>query len=531
MKSGEIRQWLCSSEIVNINDKDCLLAMAVDITERKQDELELRINEERFRLIAENSADMIMCVQVSPEIRVDYISPSSENILGYTPDTFCQDPYIGMKCIHPEDKKLFSRVIDIEDDTGKTPVVLRWLHKSGKIVWTEGSGGIIRNDKGEPVTIYIVAHDITERVKAEEALKQSEEKFYRFFQSNPYSIAITTIEDGTFLEINESFTRFCGYTRDDVINRTSKEINAWINQADRAKMMNLLEKYGSVINQEYNFCKKTGEMHTALISAEPIDFENKKCIISVGLDITDYNKAMEEAREAENLRKLDRMRQELLANISHELRTPLSGIKGFATMLMDYGERLSEEEKRGYLDTIDKNTDRLVELVERLLDMSRLEAGMLSINQSPVDLDILCREAVDEARIRTKTHIFTLDLPIKLPKVNIDARRIRQVIDNLIDNAVKYSEKGTEITISVRKHQRALVLTVDDRGAGISQEDLPHIFERMFHSGKRQRREADGAGLGLSICKGLIEAHNGKIWMESEENKGSKCSFTLPIKY
>ena len=176
-----------------------------------------------------------------------------------------------------------------------------------------------------------------------------------------------------------------------------------------------------------------------------------------------------------------------------------------------------------------KNTDRLAELIEQLLEMSRLGAGMLTINRMATTINKLCREAIAEAQVRSPTHRFILDLAKRLHKVNIDTRRIRQVLDNLISNAVKYSQAGTEVTVSARRAGPEILICITDQGIGIPEEDLPRVFEPMFRSRQRQLPGAGGAGLGLSICKGLLEAHGGRIWIESEEGKGTKCFFTLPI--
>jgi two-component system sensor histidine kinase KdpD len=252
--------------------------------------------------------------------------------------------------------------------------------------------------------------------------------------------------------------------------------------------------------------------------------------LSITNDITGYMQMEHQAREADNLREVDRLRTELLANVSHELRTPLASIKGFATMLMDYEKRLKYHEKREYLETIDKNADRLVELIEQLLEMSRLGVGMLSIKKNPADIINLCQDTISEARVRAPDHIFKLDLPPRLPRISIDDKRIRQVLDNVIDNAIKYSDTGTEIVLSVQKNRSEMHFTVTDHGSGISKDDLPRVFERTFHSARGQKSGVPGAGLGLTICKALIEAHEGRIWIESEEGVGTKCFITLPLK-
>ena len=168
---------------------------------------------------------------------------------------------------------------------------------------------------------------------------------------------------------------------------------------------------GRISNEEYHFRTKSGEIRTVLFSAEQIEFEGEPCVLAVTNDITDYKRMEAQALEAENLREVDRLRTELLANVSHELRTPLASIKGFATMLLDYEKRLKRQEKREYLETIDKNADRLVELIEQLLEMSRLGVGMLSIKKTPADVIKLCQTIITEARVRAPGHNFVLDLP------------------------------------------------------------------------------------------------------------------------
>ena len=245
---------------------------------------------------------------------------------------------------------------------------------------------------------------------------------------------------------------------------------------------------------------------------------------------TEHKRTEEESHKIETMRRVEQARTELLANVSHELRTPLASIKGFSTMLIDYDKKLKRDEKRQYLGVIDKATDRLIELIDQLLDMSRLEAGLIILDKVPTSIHRLSREVIIEAQVRSHHHILKLDLPKKrLPRVRVDAKRIRQVMENLIDNAVKYSAQGTEVTLSVRKIGQELFITVTDKGIGIAADELPKVFDRMYRVKRRLVPGIGGAGLGLSICKGLVEAHDGRIWIESEEGEGTKCFFTLPL--
>jgi two-component system sensor histidine kinase KdpD len=319
------------------------------------------------------------------------------------------------------------------------------------------------------------------------------------------------------------------FTRDEVIGHSSLELNIWVNPADRVDMVRQLKELGRVSNVEYLHRTKSGDIRTFLFSVAQIEFDGKPCLLVFTNDITDYKRIEAQAREVTTLRELDKLRTELFANVSHELRTPLASIKGFATMLLDYDKRLGVKEKREYLETIDKNTDRMVELIEQLLEMSRLGSGILSIKKSPTDVINLCQSVINEARVRSSEHKFVLDLPKKLPLVNIDDRRIRQVLDNVLDNAVKFSDDDTEITLSVRKLGKDMLFSVTDHGIGIPEKDLPRLFQRMFHTTQGHKADLAGAGLGLSICKGLVEAHGGKIWVESKEGVGTHCYFSLPI--
>jgi len=231
------------------------------------------------------------------------------------------------------------------------------------------------------------------------------------------------------------------------------------------------------------------------------------------------------------LRELDRMKTELLGTVSHELRTPLGSIKGYATTLLTYGSKLKRDEQREFLEIIDSEADRLRELIENLLDMSRLEAGVLRIDREPTRLGEIARDLVRKVQLATPDHTLELDWPATDPLVAADSRRIYQVIQNLLTNAVKYSPDGGTITLAGRQERHDLMVSVQDQGLGMPASELDRIFDR-FHrvSGDLARQKIGGTGLGLAICKGLVDAHGGRIWAESEgDSKGSVFKFTLPL--
>ncbi|MFA5308551.1 MAG: PAS domain S-box protein [Dehalococcoidales bacterium] len=525
MKSGDIRTGLFSAQTITIGSQCRLILVITDITAEVTAKEALRESENRFSMAFHTSPVAIAITKLKDGIYVDvnenYIVStgySRKELIGHT--TRSVNIWASL-----EDR---ARMMAIVQKQGRVQnAEFDFRIKSGEIrTWLISFEPITTG--GEPCLIG-VSVDITERKRAEQALRQSEEKFSKAFHAGPLAISVNKFADGCFVEVNESFTAIFGFTREEAIGKTSLELNIWLDRQDREHFVQILRQEGRIRNQEYVFRNKSGGTRNYLLSAEMIEYEGEICVLVVTNDITDYKRMRAQVLEAENLKEVDRLRSELLANVSHELRTPLASIKGFATMLLDYGNRLKSPEKRGYLETIDKNTDRLVELIEQLIEMSRMGAGMLSIRKTSVNVSQLCKSALSQARKESPGYSFVQDITPRLPRVNADVQRIRQVLDNVLDNAVKYSRPGVEITLSVRRSGEEMLFTVADCGIGIPKDDLPHIFERIFNAPRRQKSAVPGAGLGLPMCKALITAHGGRIWIESEEGVGTRCFFTLPL--
>ncbi len=234
-------------------------------------------------------------------------------------------------------------------------------------------------------------------------------------------------------------------------------------------------------------------------------------------------------RDVTRSQALEQMRNQLLATVSHELRTPLASIKGFATTLLRQDVRWDEATQREFLQIIEEESNRLEELIDNLLDMSQVEAGALRIHAEPLHLRRLVREAVEQAQRRTEAHWFVVDLPEELPRVWADPRRIRQVLSNLLENAVKYSPDGGEISVRCEVDSANVVVSVADHGVGIPPALRERVFDPFFQADGSSTRLVGGSGLGLAIVKGIIAAHHGAIWVEAAPERGSVFRFTLPI--
>lgn len=233
-------------------------------------------------------------------------------------------------------------------------------------------------------------------------------------------------------------------------------------------------------------------------------------------------------RDITREKELDDMKSQLLSTVSHELRTPLASIKGFATTLLREDVTWDEVTRREFLSIIDQESDRLTELIGNLLDMSRVEVGALRVEPEPTDLRPIVEETAAEFQMMTHSHQFRVHLPRPIPRALVDPRRARQVLRNLVENAVKYSPEGGTITLSAQVSAGQIQIGVADQGIGIERQHLDHIFDRFYQVDSASTRKVGGAGLGLPISKAIVEAHGGEIWVESQAGTGSTFYFTLP---
>jgi two-component system phosphate regulon sensor histidine kinase PhoR len=285
-------------------------------------------------------------------------------------------------------------------------------------------------------------------------------------------------------------------------------------------------------------------------------------VVEILTDVTERERLRQATSQAEALREADRLKAELLGTVSHELRSPLASIKGYAETLLRHERRLPREERHEFLLAIREGADRLEELIGQLLEMSQLETGTVTLEREPVDMVRLVRDTVAAVAQRTAKSApdrFTFEVReepgLGAATVIGDARRLREVLEQLLENAAKYSPEGGRISVTVgagdpdhatapvaggrdggaaRSRQpqsppeRLIALRVNDGGSGIPPEQLDAVFERFHRVDTRLTREIEGLGLGLAICKRIVELHGGTIWAESQPGIGSTFHVLLP---
>lgn len=233
-------------------------------------------------------------------------------------------------------------------------------------------------------------------------------------------------------------------------------------------------------------------------------------------------------RDITRFREADELKSTFISVISHELKTPVALIKGYVSTLRREDASWNREVVQDSLEVIEEEADRLTELIENLLSASRLQAGALSIHLSDVNIRDLARRVVERMQTQTVNHTIVVDFPENFPWVMGDEDRLEQVLTNLIANAIKYSPEGGEVRVSGQIRPGHVILCVSDQGPGIAQEDIPHVFDRFYRSSAAVRN-TKGAGLGLYLARAVIEAHAGRIWVDSKGGEGARICFSLPL--
>ncbi len=234
-------------------------------------------------------------------------------------------------------------------------------------------------------------------------------------------------------------------------------------------------------------------------------------------------------RDVTELRSSERLRRELIANVSHELRTPLTSIKGFAETLLA-GALHDPQHARRFVEIIEIEANRLMKLVDDLLELSRLETKGVTFELRPTDLDGICRSVVERTSPRAEEAGIRMAYEGRGPVVvTADPDRVEQVLTNLLDNALKFTPEGGEIRVRVAREGSEGVVCVQDTGRGIPPEDLPRVFERFYRADRSRARREGGSGLGLAIAKHLVEMQGGRIWATSRPGEGSTFCFSLPL--
>ena len=396
----------------------------------------------------------------------------------------------------------------------------------------------IYDSEGHLALAVVTFIDIAARRRAEEELRESEERFAKAFRASPDSMVISRIADGVVLEANDSFLSIAGYKRDEVVGKSTLSLGLYVDPATRQRAVAMMQQQNFVRDIEFAMKTKSGQVRLMMFSAQPLELRGEHCWLTIGRDISEQKQAEQEREHLllqekvarEEAEAANRMKDEVLATISHELRTPLTAILGWAQALTT-GE-IPEPQAHHALEVIEKNAKSQARLIDDILDTSRIITGRLRLDPQPVEVDAVFQAAVEVVRPSAEAKRMSLGVSVDDHGSVVfgDAVRLQQVIWNLLSNAVKFTNAGGRVDARLSCTEDHCEISISDTGVGIEPQFLPYVFERFRQADNTSTRRYGGLGLGLAIVRHLVELHGGKVSASSPgRNQGSTFTVTLPL--
>ncbi|MFC1878628.1 ATP-binding protein [Chloroflexota bacterium] len=327
--------------------------------------------------------------------------------------------------------------------------------------------------------------------------------------------------DHTIQHCNPALTRMLDLPAGQVRGRSHREVIQWVRQKDGLSL-DQAEASGWPLTSNATFYIE-GDLQRGDKRPLPVGVTYAPLLSPDGALLN----IIASVRDITRFREAEELKSTFISVVSHELKTPVALIKGYVSTLRREDASWDRQIVQDSLEVIEEEADRLTDLIEDLLDASRLQAGALAINLSDVALDVLTKRIANRFQTQSDAHKITLDIPPGFPVILADEDRLGQVLSNLISNAIKYSPKGGEIRIRAKTLPEQVVICVSDQGPGIAVDDIPHVFDRFYRASDASRT-TKGAGLGLYLARAVIEAHGGRIWVDPVSGSGARLCFSLP---
>ncbi|MFP4121679.1 PAS domain S-box protein [Coleofasciculus sp.] len=554
-KDGQYR-WVyisisrvCDSE----NQPNYALAVVEDISDRKATEAELRDSEAKFRAFLESASEAIIVTNAPGEIIV--FNAKAEDLFGYN-----RSEVFGRKIEYLMPQRYHSIHTDHRLDYLTHPSK-RSMGKSQELYAKRQDGtefpievglSTIQTKNGTFVIAFLT--DITERQQAEHEIKRLNQKLESQIRETEtrYAQIVELAEEGIWVTdaqgnttyINQAMARMLGYTEVEILGHAIADfLPPGDNRFTAAASIPLHQN--QVHRQEVELRTKSGNRIWAYMSTSPVLDHQENLLWSCSLvyDITERKQAEKQLRESNErislanaeLARATRLKDEFLASMSHELRTPLNAILGLAEALQEevYGSLTPKQRKS--LATIEQSGKHLLDLINDILDLSKIESGKMSLSVSLVSVDSLCESSLTFIKQQAQQKNIRLDYHIApgLSEIEVDERRIRQVLVNLLSNAVKFTPDGGQVSLQVTTDPdgEQLQLSVTDTGIGIAPENLNKLFKPFVQLDSSLSRRYGGTGLGLALVRRIVELQGGSIALDSEVGKGSCFTVNLPRKH
>lgn len=491
--------------------------------------------------LRQTDAELSFLVSASPGVQYtcrpdgdfahSFVSAHVKDQLGYDPEAFTNDPKFWANHIHPSDaKQVFANMVSLFEQ-GHFTHEYRFRHADGSVRWIHDQLSILYDRSGKPERICGIWIDITERKRMEEALRTSERRLKAIFDNVPAALFLKGT-DSRYKLINRRYAEWFEIDPDAIIGKTVYDLypkeRAERYEAGDRKML----QTGAVETDEVDIPLPSGETRCFTLIKFPIwDGARIQDIGAVMVDVTERIKALEAMREAKELaEEAGRAKSEFLANMSHELRTPLTSIKGSLGLIREGVLGILPEKCGDVIDIAYRNSIRLENLINDVLDIQKIEAGMMDFEIRPLAATALIEMAIEANKGYGENYgiEFVMSPSSTDALVEGDESRLMQVFANLMSNAAKFSPRGSRVEIGSARVGGAVRFSVTDNGCGIPESFRDGIFDRFSQLDSTSTRQVGGSGLGLNIAKNIVELHHGTIDFCSEMNSGTTFHFDLP---
>ncbi len=503
---------------------------AEDNLRKSRDELELRVAE-RTRALNESEARLNRAAKLAKvghwvwdlvENRTVFCSELNAEIYGLTVEEYNRLSISsdGLRnSVHPHDRDAYFETIRKANNAKSGyECQMRVLGSNDKIVHVKEIGEPVFDGQGNHIQTVGVTMDISEVSQAEHALKVSDKRFQDLIEG---SVQGVMIHDGTKIHFaNKSYASVFGYDEvSEFLNLGSPRSHVAPHEIDRLKSYSENRLKGLEVPDTYEFegVRKDGTPVWLENRVQMITWDEKPAVQLTIMDVT-------------KRKKLDRLKDEFVSTVSHELRTPLTSAKGSLGLLVNNLQEELSDGAHSLVKIAYRNTNRVIELVNDILDMEKIASGEIEYDFQPYNLSDLVEAAIDDYRglvVEYGDREFISDLNREVI-VNGDVNRLTQVVANLLSNAIKFSAAGTEIRIAVSRKGDNARVAVSDCGEGIAAEHRDYVFERFTQIDGSDKRQTGGSGLGLNISRAIIEQHGGNISFESVQGEGSTFFFDIP---
>lgn len=521
-KNGSVFPAMMSTTVFRDEGGDPrgFIGVARDISEMKRVEEELRRSEATYREIFDAVNDAIFVHDPETGVILD-VNRRMTEMYGFTREEALSLSVVDISSgASPYDQE---RAVELVRKAAGEPQLFEWhaRRKNGELFWVEVN--LKRGTIAGEERVLAIVHEITERRKMKQALRDSEEWYRATFETTGTAMFLVD-RSALIVEANREMENVFGYSRDEVVGRKRYMELLMPEDVDRVKRYSRLLLTGEIKGPaqfEIRARHRSGRAIEALVSVNMLP-EVERSVISL-MDITDkkiYERELEQ--RAEQLR-------DFLDIAAHELRHPATLLKGYAMTINRHGDRIDRGTWSESLEAIEAGADRLVYVVEELLDVSRLQRGIFTLNEKEAPVMEAVDMAAQEMRARAKEREIVVTAEGDLGAARLDHDRLSRLLIILLDNAVKYSPAGESVELRAKRAGEELEFAVMDRGAGVPEDKRESIFERFVQVGDALHHSGPGLGLGLYIAKRIVSAHGGRIWHEPREGGGSVFRFVIPL--